>query len=221
MLRAIVFDFDGTILDTEIPAFRSWQDTFGRHGASLPLAEWARVVGTAGEAFNPVDYLERQIGIAVDREAEVAWRRRRHRELIGRETLRPGVLDVLRDARRAGVKLGIASSSPRAWVVEHLTRLDVRDFFTAICTSDDVIRVKPEPDLFRLTVEQLGVRPDEALAIEDSPNGALAATRAALRCLVVPNDVTRHLKFPAVDARLDSLAGVNLEALFAGMTAGG
>jgi beta-phosphoglucomutase-like phosphatase (HAD superfamily) len=113
------------------------------------------------------------------------------------------------------LKIGLASSSPCEWVEGHLERLGLRPYFESIIASDDVVLTKPDPALYTSACAALGVEPGRAVALEDSPNGALAAKRAGLHCVAVPNELTKFLPFPAVDLRLDSLAEMSLDDLLA------
>ncbi|GAA5344947.1 HAD family hydrolase [Planifilum fimeticola] len=213
MLRAVIFDFDGLILDTESPEYRTFVEMYREHGAELPLQKWARVVGSSDSDFDPYAYLEKCTGKKLDRATLERRRRQRHLDLIKTEEAMPGVREVLMQARSLGWKIGLASSSTRQWVENHLNRLGIRRYFQCIRTKEDVERTKPDPALYRQAVRCLGVVPSEAVALEDSPNGALAAKRAGLRCIVVPNSVTRRLDFGKVDLRLNSLKQLDLEAL--------
>ncbi|HVC33743.1 MAG TPA: HAD family hydrolase [Chloroflexota bacterium] len=212
MIKALVFDFDGLILDTEGPEFTTWQEIYASHGCELGLATWAVTIGTVG-AFDPYAELERQLGQTIDRDAVREQRRRRNAELLRREQVRPGVGDYLAGARQRGLKLAIASSSPRSWVAGHLERLGLIARFDCLTCADDVERVKPEPELYRVALATLGVPANEAVALEDSPNGILAAKRAGLFCVAVPNALTRQLPLDQADLRVDSLAELPLEVL--------
>lgn len=211
-IRALIFDFDGLILDTEGPEFQSWQEIYRAHGADLTLSTWAVAIGTL-DAFDPYAELERQLGRPVDRETIRQERRRRNIELLEREPIRPGVETYLDDARRFGFKVGVASSSPRHWVAGHLDRLGLIARFDCLRCSDDVARVKPEPELYLSALGALGVAPDQAVALEDSPNGILAAKRAGMFCVAIPNELTRLLPLDRADIRLDSLAELSLAQL--------
>ncbi len=211
-IQALIFDFDGLILDTEGPEFRTWQEIYRAHGAELSLSTYAVAIGTLN-AFDPYAELERQLGRPIDREAVREERRRRTGELIEREPIRPGVETYLLDARQLGMKLGVASSSPRHWVAGHLDRLGLTPRFDCVKSADDVRRVKPEPELYLAALDALGVLPERAVALEDSPNGILAAKRAGLRCVAVPNELTRQLPLERADLRLDSLAEMSLTRL--------
>lgn len=211
--RALVFDFDGLILDTETPEFRAWQELFAAHGGTLATSDWAHVIGSLDSGWNPAVELGRQTGETYDEAAlRAAWKPRQV-ELLAQESIRPGVLELLKEARLRGIGLAVASSSRRGWVQGNLERLGVFDSFDAVATGDEVERTKPDPAVYRLALERLGVPAAAAIALEDSPNGVRAAQAAGIRCVAVPNDVSRHLDLSAADALLDSLSELNLDAL--------
>lgn len=210
-MRAIIFDFDGTIVDTEWPCYQSWIEVYEAHGCTLPPELWINVVGTAHGAFDPWSFLEEQVGRRVDRESWEVRRRARELELGARQHVRPGVLELVEAAEAAGLRIGVATSSHWDWVERHLRRLNLLDRFDTVVSADDVERVKPDPALYTLAAARLGVDVSEGIAIEDSPTGALGAKRARLACVVVPNDVTREYEFPKVDAIWPTLEGVTLD----------
>jgi HAD superfamily hydrolase (TIGR01509 family) len=210
MIRALVFDFDGLILETEIPVFQSWQELFAAHGLELPFEKWALNIGTADEVFAPQAVLESHLKRELQKE-ELERRWRREMELIADQPPLPGVVEYLQDAQRLGLRVGLASSSSCGWVTGHLERLGLSRFFHVVQAKDDVPRTKPDPALYRTTVELLGALPEQAVAFEDSPNGILAAKRAGLHCVVVPNLLTRLLDTSQADLCLRSLAEMKLE----------
>ncbi|MBN2549320.1 MAG: HAD family hydrolase [Anaerolineales bacterium] len=212
-IKALVFDFDGLILDTEAPIFRAWQEIYAAHGCVLSFDDWAKIIGTADFNFMPLDELERQVGQSLDRQAITSWERKRELELIEAQPVLPGVREYLQDARRLGLRVGLASSSTCAWVSGHLQRLGLLEYFSVIQASDDVPRTKPDPALYLQAVQALGASPPEAIAFEDSPNGILAARRAGLFCVAVPNALTRSLDTSQADLALGSLAEMGLEEL--------
>ena len=212
-IKALVFDFDGTILDSEVPDYESWEELFQAHGTSLSLDEWAVCVGGGPDDFDPYAILEAQTGQPVDRAAIREQRSSRFRALVEEQPIMPGVMQWLEDADRAGLKLAVASSSDSAWVNGHLERRGLRERFICVHTRDDVERVKPDPTLYRLSVEALGIQPHEAVALEDSRNGMLAAKTAGLRCIAIPNPITQKLDFSEADIRLSSLGEMSLAEL--------
>ncbi|WP_218574689.1 HAD family phosphatase [Reyranella sp. CPCC 100927] len=209
-ISALIFDFDGTILDTETPEFESWCEEFTLHGTTLAPEWWSRCIGTAGVAFDPYDHLERSIGRSVVRVAIRARRRAQHLALIAQQQPRPGVLQWIGDAHGAGLSLAVASTSHRDWVHGHLHRLGLHASFSHTACGDEVDHVKPAPDLYRLALKRLARTPGQAIAIEDSPNGIAAAKAAGLFCIAVPNPMTRALDLSAADLHLASLSDAPL-----------
>jgi HAD superfamily hydrolase (TIGR01509 family) len=213
-MHGLIFDFDGLILETEMPDYISWQGIYKAHGVELPLESWASILGGKAESdFDPYDYLEELIGKKVDREAIWIKRRKDNIELIESQPILPGVESCLADAKKMGLKLGVASSSPENWVVGHLTRLGLLEKFDVICTADDVENTKPDPALFTLTAEKLGVKPDEVIVFEDSPNGVLGAKRAGMFVVAVPNPLSEQLDLSRADMILSSLEEISLPEL--------
>jgi HAD superfamily hydrolase (TIGR01509 family) len=213
MIRGLVFDFDGLILETEGPILQSWQELYAAHDCTLDLETWSVLLGTADAVFDPLDLLEERVGRAIDRAQLAPARLQRELELVSAQEIMPGVLDLLDAAAARGLKLAVASASYREWVYGHLQRLGLFDRFETVKVSDDVIRSKPDPALYRLAVESLGIAPAEAIAFEDSPNGVLAAKRAGLRVVAVPNELTGQLDLSAADLIVPSLTQVSLEEL--------
>lgn len=215
MIQALIFDFDGLILDTELSAYQSWQEIYQEYACDLPLQEWARCIGGAGHLFDPCEYLESLLQRPVEREVLRSKRRQRHLELIASRTVLPGVEAYLADSRRLGFKLAVASSSTREWVTDHLSRLGLLDYFDALRCGDSVTHKKPHPELYTSALQDLGVVAEQAIALEDSPNGVLAAQRAGIFCVAVPNIITGQLLLDHADLRLSSLSDLPLEDLLA------
>ncbi|MBK7896628.1 MAG: HAD-IA family hydrolase [Candidatus Promineifilaceae bacterium] len=219
MIQALIFDFDGLIFDSETPDFVSWQETYAAHGVELSREVWAAQIGTI--TFNPYLHLEALLGRPVDRTAVHASRKARDNELIAAQTILPGVVDYLAQARALGLQIAIASSSDHKWVDGHLQRLGLFDQFEHIFCNDDVGGVgKPDPAVYRAAVSALNIAPHEGLALEDSPNGVTAAKGAGLWCTAVPNQMTHDLNFDHADYRLSALTQMPLSQLIAEVTRG-
>jgi HAD superfamily hydrolase (TIGR01509 family) len=216
-VRAFLFDFDGLILDTELPSRAGWEHVYREHGQELPGELWATVVGTTHAPFDPMAHLEELVGEPLERDALNERRRAHEIALIEAEELRPGIAEYLAAARQQGLRRAIVSSSSRRWVDMHLERLEEAVGWDAICTADgNPTRAKPAPTLYLEALEQLDVTAREAVAFEDSPNGVLAAKAAGVFCIAVPNEVTRDLGLAeaGADIVLASLADLPPEALF-------
>ncbi|TMF42348.1 MAG: HAD family hydrolase [Chloroflexi bacterium] len=212
LIRALIFDFDGLIIDTEEPIYRSWAEVYEAHGVPLPFDQWVKTVGSSNKEFDPQHHLEQQLGHPLA-QGELDQRIQRRVELVLAQPLLPGVADLAGAARDRGLKVGVASSSSRDWVRGHLDRLGILDRFDCLRTRDDVEQVKPEPDLYLAVLDCLGVSADEAVAIEDAPNGIRSAKRAGLRTVAVANPITAGLDLSEADVKLGSLAELTLPQL--------
>ncbi len=216
MIRGLIFDFDGLILETESPVYQSWVELFQEFGAELPFEVWATIIGTSNtEHFDPFGLLEKNINRKLDRATLASRRTAREIELANAQPILPGVVEALNQAREMGLKLGIASSSDRKWVMGHLIRLGLADYFEVVHTSDDVKRTKPDPALFLLTLNSLNLQPEEVIVFEDSPNGVTAAKTAGTYVVAVPNQLTRQLSLDHADLILDSLGDLSLGEIIA------
>jgi HAD superfamily hydrolase (TIGR01509 family) len=212
VIRAIVFDFDGLILDTEEPVYRSWVEVYEAHGQTLPFERWVQIVGSTTIEFHPQRHLEERLGRPLSQEV-IDGRIGRRTEMILAQQVLPGILQYIDDARALGLKLGVASSSTRDWVSGHLERLGILGRFDCVRCRDDVNNAKPAPDLYLAVLDCLGVSPSEALAIEDSPNGVIAAKQAGMLCVAIPNSITATLDLSQADLVLRSLSDVPLRDL--------
>lgn len=208
-MHALIFDFDGTILDTEKSEFQAWQEVYQAHGAELTLEYWLPFIGNNSIPFDPAGNLERLVGQPLDKESIERWVDERKRTLNQSLQPLPGVLDYLEAAQAMGLKLAVASSSRRVWVEGHLERLGLLGYFQVIRTKEDVALTKPDPALFLRAAEGLGVAPQETIVIEDSLNGVRAAKAAGAFTVAIPNTLTQHLDLGQADlvlTRLDDLA---------------
>lgn len=212
-VRAVIFDFDGTILDTEWPDYLAWSEAYQSCGVELELDVWAKVLGTSGSAYDLLGHLGQISGQHIDREKIRERIHRRAMELILGSGPIPGVLDYIEAAQRHGLRIGIASTSGCDWVEGHLSRLELSVHFPVIRCAEWVENVKPAPDLYLSACDGLGVAPSEAIALEDSPNGITAANRAGVFSVAVPNQVSGMLDLSHASHRIESLLAVPFDDL--------
>lgn len=205
MAAGIIFDFDGTILDTETPEFEEWRAAFRMRGHDLGLDVWQQSLGTVG-AYDPCAHLAELTGEEFDHEALRREVGARHKARCELQPLLPGIVDRLGEARAARLGTAVASSSPSGWVEAWLARHGIRGLFDAVCTREHVRQVKPAPDLFLLAASRLHAAPAQCVVFEDSPNGLRAARAAGMPCVAIPNPLTRHLPLGDADLVLGSLA---------------
>lgn len=197
-IHAVVLDFDGLILDTEWPHYRSWCEQFEARGAELALDRWVTKVGShpsmQDDPFDPCAELEALIGRQLDHDEVRAEQQARWFAMLDAAGPRPGIVELIDAADQRGLPLGVASSSTRGWVTRHLERLELMGRFRVVLGRDDVGgRAKPAPDVYTDVVRRLGVEPVRAVAFEDSLNGVRSAAAAGLTVVAVPNEVTRML----------------------------
>jgi HAD superfamily hydrolase (TIGR01509 family) len=212
-IKALIFDFDGLILETEGADHQSWAELFESNGGQLPFSKWVTLIGTEEGTFDPAQELEEQIGRKLDWDKLKPQRYQRWLELIAAQSVLPGVVDYLEDGKRMGFKIGVASCSPLTWLNQHLHRLGLLGYFDAIRGKDHVSITKPDPAVYQAALDALQVRGDQAIAFEDSPNGIQAAKEAGLFCVAVPSELTSGLPLDKADLLLNSLAEISLEAL--------
>jgi HAD superfamily hydrolase (TIGR01509 family) len=208
---ALIFDFDGLLVDTESTALRAWQEQFAVHGVDFPLEVWHRYIGSQGSQRAMLDAVREGGGRFEDSDLLAEWRER-HTGIVRAEHLREGVQAFLDAAVTAGLPLGVASSASRDWLEEHLERVGVRPLFSVVCSRDDG-QVKPAPDIYLAVLGALGVGASDAIAFEDSPNGVAAAKAAGLFCVAVPNPVTERLPLGRADIRVTSFTELSVSGL--------
>ncbi len=215
-IKALLFDFDGLILDTETPELRVWKRMYREYGLEYPMEKGILNIGRWGNAaFNPAKYLHEITHDSLD-PREIM---RRHYDEsvpeIRREPVGAGVKRYMAQAPRLGLRLAVASSSERWWVESHLYRLQLIHRFDVIITGDDVPagRVKPHPDIYLKALQDLDVTAKQAIAFEDSPPGVAAARAAGIFTVAVPNPTTAPLDFSEANLLLVSLAALPLKTL--------
>lgn len=202
--RAVIFDMDGLLLDTETLWHEAETELFERHGGEFTWDDKMTVIGTSF-AFTS-DYFAGRLGRppeqgpALVREmVELMHQRVKHQV-----DARPGALELVERLQALdGVRLGLASNSPRFLLDDALATAGLTDAFEVTVSSDDVEHPKPAPDIYLLACERLGVESAEALALEDSPSGIAAAKAAGLTCIAVPQFAETDVA--AADRVVDSL----------------
>lgn len=214
MIAALIFDFDGLLVDTETPALESWRRIYAEYGCELTMDVWKDALGTNGrfDAFAHLVTLigERQPALALDRTMIVARRNELKQHLCAHQPLLPGVLSLLDQADELKLPCAVASSSGREWVEGWLWQHSIYERFVCIRTADDVTATKPDPELFLSAAACLGVPPAQCLVFEDSPNGALAAHAAGMPCVAVPGAVSGQVILPTTELVLPALNALRL-----------
>jgi HAD superfamily hydrolase (TIGR01509 family) len=211
-LGAIVFDFDGLIVDTEGAGFVSWREVYDRFGAELGLNDWSHATGYV-DGFDPALHLERLLGRRLDWSRIIPEREARNWELTLQAKTLPGIERLFEAARRHGLRIGVASNSGNGWVEEGLKRLGLRRFVEAVVTRDMVMNPKPAPDVYLKTAQTLGIEPNRAVALEDSEPGCRAAKLAGMKVVAIPNKFSERQDFKVADLVVKSAEDLDLQSL--------
>ncbi len=194
-IEAVLFDFDGVLVDTEWAIYDAWHRTFIENGHSLPLEVYTQCIGSDFATWSPKTHLEEISGLTFDWH-DLDFRRQ---EIIVKDLAdegpMPGVLTLLEALERKGIRKAVVSSSSHHWVDGWLNRLGLFDRFEEVVCRGDAERIKPAPDLYIEAVKRLGIAAGNCLVIEDSLNGIKAANGAGVPVWAVPNRVTACLDF--------------------------
>lgn len=212
-LRAVLFDFDGTLWDSEAMVFRVMAELYREHGFELTLETWSSAIGTVG-GFDPYGELHALTGGAFDLEDVSERTEARIREAAADVPLRPGVDSFLRQVDTAGLSRALVSSDTTTWISTNLERLGWAEGWAAVvCANGTVEHAKPSPHLYLAAIEALDVAVAQTFAVEDSPNGIRAAKAAGIPTIAVPNEVTARLDLSEADLVFPSLEGLSVEGV--------
>tara|TARA_B100001123_G_scaffold53098_4_gene55748 strand:- start:36 stop:701 length:666 start_codon:yes stop_codon:yes gene_type:complete len=213
MIDSVVFDFDGVIIDTETPQFKTWSEVFHEHGVKLDRRLWQKIIGGGTVRFDAFEHLQNLAGRDLNRDIVFESKSERYAKRIRESPTLPGVERYIEDARKLGFKIGVASSSSKEWVEGLLESRGLLRYFDCVVCRDHVENVKPNPELYLKAISLLGSSPERAVAIEDSYNGLTSAKNAGMYCIVVTNPMTKDMIFDRADFKLDALSEISLEDL--------
>lgn len=208
-MRAIIFDFDGLLMDTESTSFLSWQYEWSQWGLALEAADF--FVNHGGDVTEDrYAMLAAAVGPRFDR---VLSHRRRvvYRDKLNEELdLADGLSGWLDEAAAMGLRLAVASSSPLDWLTIHLSRAGVLGTFEALAGGDEVGQHKPAPDVYQLALDRLSLTGAAAVAVEDTAHGVAAAHAAGMRCIAIPNPFVALERVRHADLVLPSASQIRL-----------
>jgi HAD superfamily hydrolase (TIGR01509 family) len=211
---AIIFDLDGTLIDTETPDFEACKTLFTEYGAILTVEHWADLIVGHMDGY---DYLFEELirqgnnGVA----KTDLWKRHRQlwTEFLLSTQLMPGVDSLLPKLQTLGFRMAVATASDRKWAVRWLSHFDLLPYFPVVASSDDIIHNKPAPDVYLFAAAKLKVQPDRCLVFEDSVAGVRAAKGAGMTVIAVPSQVTKSLNFSQSDGIMHGLQNITLDWL--------
>jgi HAD superfamily hydrolase (TIGR01509 family) len=205
-ISAVLFDFDGVLVDTEWAIYQAWRRTFEGHGQHLPLDIYTRCIGSDFATWSPKTHLEELTGLAFDWHDLDARRQEEILKELTHEGPMHGAVGFLEKLSAVGLPQAVVSSSSHHWVDGWLEKLDLASHFKTTVCRGDAPRIKPAPDLYLEAAQRLMIAPERCLVIEDSLNGVKSAQAAGMTVWVVPNRVTEGLDFTIADRVFRSLA---------------
>jgi HAD superfamily hydrolase (TIGR01509 family) len=208
-LKGLIFDCDGLIIDTEMPCCKAWMELFSTYGFSFTIEDYQKIIGTGHNLYDPSKHLSQLTNGLMDSHEILIQNRIRTRQLIEFQSMLPGVLDFIVAINHMGLPMAIASSSDREWIEGYLSKLNIRKYFSVVCTSNDVQNVKPDPELFLLAAKKLELDPSDLIVFEDSPNGIKAAKAAGITCIAIPNEVTKNMDLSLATRIVHSFAEID------------
>lgn len=206
-ISAVLFDHDGTLVDSEPTHFQIWQKVLAPYGVALSEKQYKDYYAGVPTAANAVDMVSRfainEVPATLADAKNSATRTFLSRSAF---SLMPGVKEVLSLLRSEGFRLAVVTGAGRNGVEATLRAHSLHDFFETVVSGDDVRQSKPAPDCYLLAIERLGLSPSECIAIEDTEHGVNAATSAGITCLAVPTAMSEHHSFAKAAAVLSELS---------------
>ncbi|MCI9336373.1 MAG: HAD family phosphatase [Lachnospiraceae bacterium] len=188
-MKAVIFDMDGVLFDTERLCMEAWMAVAGKWGLPKMEEVFPQCIGLNANDSREVvcKAYGRDFDYPLFREETAAW----FEDCVNRRGLpvKPGVREILEWLKESGFRVGLASSTKEATVRSHLELAGLSEYFTRLTTGDMVEHSKPRPDIYLLACDRLGVEPGQTYAVEDSPNGVRAAHAAGMRTVMVPDMV--------------------------------
>ena len=196
---AVIFDHDGTLVDTETPDFRACQMLFAHYGLSLSLEYWAEHAVGHMDGYN-ILFSEIEANNNGANRSQMPAQLKEFWQITSQHVeLMPGVVNLLLQLQTAGYPLGVATASDREAVTRWLTHFNLLPYFKVVASGSDVTHNKPAPDVYLFAAQQLGVRPNRCLVFEDSVAGTQAAKAAGMTVAAVPSPITQSLDFSQAD----------------------
>lgn len=187
MIKAVVFDFDGLLVDTEIVSFKVYKNILSQYGMDFQIGTYAREYSGCPEVEN-VAKLLRSYGLPMTFDTLFDLVVSTERELLKKSAdLKPGARELLQHLHEHGYGIAVASSSLTDRAMKILNQHDIARYFTAFVFSEDITNGKPDPEIFLKAAEKLEVTPSECLVLEDSEAGIEAAARAGMRVICIPD----------------------------------
>ena len=208
-IQAVIFDMDGLMVDSEPLQTEATISFLKRHGHTFNVDDRSDMVGR--KTIEALAMVKQKYQIPMTLEDIFRERESIYLELVHHKLeMQAGLESLLRRLKEAGYAIALASSGYREYVNLVLDKFHLREFFQTMVTGDEAQEGKPSPEIFLMAAKRLGVSPAACLVLEDAQHGVLAAKRAGMRCIAVPNSITEHQDFSLADVVVSSLDEVTI-----------
>ncbi|HKJ95557.1 MAG TPA: HAD family phosphatase [Gammaproteobacteria bacterium] len=205
-IKAVFFDHDGTLVDSETTHLRIWQEVLQPYGVTVTQEHYERHYAGMTPEGNAAD-MARRFGLDVDPALLVERKETLTREHVVREPfpLMPGALESIRQLKDSGLRLAVVTGARRYGVDATVRGHALAEHFQTVVSADEVPRSKPAPDCYRLALQHLNVGPEECVAFEDTEHGLAAANGAGITCVAVPTPMSLSQDFALAEDIVDNL----------------
>lgn len=212
MIKAVIFDMDGLMIETEHLQSKSFEHVLKKHGVKPEFNEDGVVQKVGITAKDNLLMLKKKHGIDEEVEILLANKQKVYKALL-EKNIKPkeGLLNLIQSLKKKGFKLAVASSSSLAHIILVLMKLGLNEKFDAVVSGENLQKGKPHPDIFLEAAKQLNVDPQLCLVLEDAESGVVAAHAAKMKVIAVPNKYTNSHNFAKADIVLSSLAKIDIE----------
>ncbi|HAV43631.1 TPA: hypothetical protein DCX15_06435 [bacterium] len=213
MIEAVIFDMDGLMVDTESFYTQAITEVANKRGREFTLKLKQEMMGRQG--IESMTIFKEQLELEETPLELLEERSKIFGGLLNASRIEPlpGLLKLLDELRKEGIRRAIASSSKRCWIEIIVSRFGLDGEFEVIVSGDDVRYGKPDPEIYLLTARRLGLSPENCLVLEDAPVGVIAAKKAGMYCIVCPNQFSQGLDFSLADTVVNSLEDVTLNLI--------
>lgn len=214
MIKAVLFDMDGVIIDSELMHKQIELDMLKSFGANVERRDIETMAGTTTKEFWQTMKDRYNLSFAVDEVVKVK-RAKYFEELCATKDIGPieGIPELLQRLKDNKLKIALASSSPLNVIEKVVTEFKIREYFDVLVTGDYVERGKPAPDIFIYAAKEIGVNPEECVVIEDSGNGVRAAKAAGMKCIAFKNPNSGHQDISSADKAIDRFDEIEVNNL--------
>ncbi len=202
MIRYIIFDMDGVLINSEPFHYEIWQRIFAERGLVIDFEHYKGCIGSTVKRLMELIWEGYGVDFRGDATMPARFKEVKAELIAQRDVPRvPGVTEVIPKLKEMGYTLAIASSSPQDYIEFCMEKLGIADCFTVMFSGERVANPKPAPDVFLAAAEALGADPSECLVVEDSTNGSRAAKAAGMKCLGFPNPDSGDQDLSAAEAK--------------------